>query len=160
MTLDEAITRYKSNAEYERTHGNLQGCLDFKQLADWLSELKEIKEQEPCYNPDEWCHDCSEYNQDKHCCPRYNGVIRKTVEEIKQPKAGHWIRVDNLFHKYKCSNCGDVIWTGENNNPYMDSPYCCKCGCCMVEPQERNKEWVNFAEDLIPIIDTSESEET
>lgn len=31
MILDEAIERYKSNAEYERTHGNLQGCLEFRQ---------------------------------------------------------------------------------------------------------------------------------
>ena len=29
MTLYEAIKRYTDNAEYERTHGNLQGCLDF-----------------------------------------------------------------------------------------------------------------------------------
>ena len=41
MTLDEAIKRYGDNAEYERTHGNLQGCLDFRQLAGWLKELKE-----------------------------------------------------------------------------------------------------------------------
>ena len=39
MKLDEAITRYKNNAEYERTHGNLQGCLEFRQLAKWLEEL-------------------------------------------------------------------------------------------------------------------------
>lgn len=40
MTLDEAIKKYIDNAEYERTHGNLQGCLDFRQLAEWLRELK------------------------------------------------------------------------------------------------------------------------
>ena len=40
MTLDEAIERYKRNGEYERTHGNLQGCLEFRQLAEWLKELK------------------------------------------------------------------------------------------------------------------------
>lgn len=40
MTLDEAITRYVVNAEYERTHGNLQGCLEFRQLAKWLKELR------------------------------------------------------------------------------------------------------------------------
>lgn len=45
MTLDEAIKRYTSNAEYERTHGNLQGCSDFKQLAVWLEELKQLREQ-------------------------------------------------------------------------------------------------------------------
>lgn len=44
MTLDEAIERYTSNAEYERTHGNLQGCLEFRLLVDWLQELKEYRE--------------------------------------------------------------------------------------------------------------------
>ena len=44
MKLDEAIMRYKSNAEYERTHGNLQGFLEFKQLAKWLIELKSRRE--------------------------------------------------------------------------------------------------------------------
>ena len=46
MTLDEAIKRYIDNAEYERTHGNLQGCLEFKQLVEWLRELKTYKEQD------------------------------------------------------------------------------------------------------------------
>lgn len=43
-TLDEAIARYNNNAEYERTHGNLQGCLEFRQLAEWLEQLKQIKD--------------------------------------------------------------------------------------------------------------------
>ena len=37
MEIDEAIEMYTSNAEYERTHGSLQGCLDFKQLAEKYS---------------------------------------------------------------------------------------------------------------------------
>lgn len=41
MILDEVIERFTNNAEYERTHGNLQGCLEFRQLAEWLKELKE-----------------------------------------------------------------------------------------------------------------------
>lgn len=44
MTLDEAIERYASNAEYERTHGNLIGCLEFRLLVDWLQELKDYRE--------------------------------------------------------------------------------------------------------------------
>jgi hypothetical protein len=47
MTIDEAIERYTSNAEYERTHGNLQGCLEFRQLTEWLKDYKRLKEQEP-----------------------------------------------------------------------------------------------------------------
>ena len=42
MTIDEAVTRYKNNAEHERTHGNLQGCLEFKQLAEWLKDYKRL----------------------------------------------------------------------------------------------------------------------
>lgn len=45
ITIEEAITRYKNNAEYERTHGDLQGCLEFRQLAEWLKELKQLREQ-------------------------------------------------------------------------------------------------------------------
>ena len=44
MTIEEATTRYKNNAEYERTHGNLQGCLEFRQLAEWLEKLQKIQE--------------------------------------------------------------------------------------------------------------------
>ena len=44
MKLDEAIERYKNNAEYERTHGNLQGCLEFRQLAKWLEQLQKIEQ--------------------------------------------------------------------------------------------------------------------
>ena len=40
MTIDEAIQRYTDNSEYERTHGNLQGCLEFKRLVAWLKELR------------------------------------------------------------------------------------------------------------------------
>lgn len=40
MTIDEAITRYTYNAEYERAHGNLQGFLEFKRLEKWLKELR------------------------------------------------------------------------------------------------------------------------
>jgi len=45
MTIDEAIKRYVDNAEYERTHGNLQGCLEFRQLVKWLKELKQLRER-------------------------------------------------------------------------------------------------------------------
>ena len=47
LTLDEAIERYTSNAEYERTHENLQGFLEFKQLAKWLRDYKKLLEREP-----------------------------------------------------------------------------------------------------------------
>lgn len=44
MPIDEAITRFRHSAEYQRTHGDLQGCLEFRQLAEWLKELKAVKQ--------------------------------------------------------------------------------------------------------------------
>ena len=43
MTIEEAIKRFQSNAEYERTHGNLQGCLEFRQLVEWLRKYQKIE---------------------------------------------------------------------------------------------------------------------
>ena len=47
-----------------------------------LALIREAKKGSS-YNPDEWCHDCKEYDKEKHCCPRSNMVIRRTVEELK-----------------------------------------------------------------------------
>ena len=59
ITIDMAIKRYNDNADYERTHGNLRGCLEFRQLAKWLEQLQKIQEiarwnnaPSPYYKPD------------------------------------------------------------------------------------------------------------
>lgn len=36
---------------------------------------------------DEWCPGCKEYDQQKHCCSRFNKVIRRTLAEL-EPKTG------------------------------------------------------------------------
>ena len=35
------------------------------------------------YRLDEFCEDCKEYDHDKHCCPRFNRVIRQTLNEAQ-----------------------------------------------------------------------------
>ena len=42
MTLDEQIKILESNAEFERKDGDLQGCLNFRQLAEWLKDYKRL----------------------------------------------------------------------------------------------------------------------
>lgn len=44
MALDEQIELLESNAEFEMKEGDLQGCLNFRQLAEWLKELKAHRE--------------------------------------------------------------------------------------------------------------------
>lgn len=50
MTLEEQIKILEHNAEHERQEQDLQGCLNFKQLAKWLRELKAYREAEEAIN--------------------------------------------------------------------------------------------------------------
>ncbi len=75
MTLDEEIKRYFDNAEYERTHGNLQGCLEFKQLAKLLKELKAYRKI--CHK--EHVDDCLRAESEmKECCKK-NAVKKRST---------------------------------------------------------------------------------
>lgn len=40
----ERIERFKGNAEYQRKQGDLQGCLEFKELAEELEKLEKIEQ--------------------------------------------------------------------------------------------------------------------
>ena len=53
-------------------------------------DLKKIPSVTPSSQPDldEWCTDCTEYDQERHCCPRWSRVIRQTVDDVEQNR---WI---------------------------------------------------------------------
>ena len=121
MTLDEAIKRYTDNAEYERTHGNLQGCLEFKQLAEWLKELKQLKEQT------RWIPVSERLPED------YTDVIA-TVKEHYKDEIGYFVFPQARYSKeYGWEwpyEAGTDYWTGLNGvvawmplpEPYKASP--------------------------------------
>lgn len=94
-----------------------------------VSDIKELPSVQPPWNPDEWCHDCKEYDKEKHCCPRWNRVIRNALEEAK-PRKGKWIRTRTMTHdgELYCDQCEQehpeqkIIWN-----------FCPNCGCRMEE---------------------------
>ena len=102
----------------------------------------------PKYNTSEWCHDCSEYDHDKHCCPRYNKVIRKTVEEIKQPCEDTINRSEAI--KYLNTN---MAWYDEDGN-IADSDEKLKAitdlinGVPPVYPKSKTGHWVLVSEGM------------
>lgn len=58
------------------------------------ADIKHDIEALPSAQPDldEWCTDCSEYDQERHCCPRWNRVIRQTLKDAQpERKTGEWI---------------------------------------------------------------------
>jgi hypothetical protein len=100
-------------------------------------ELAKLPSVQPKYNASEWCHDCKEYDQDKHCCPRFNKVIRNTVEEIKELYIGtaEWVLLDECSNSgYYCSYCHKKLVKEGWSDTVKKIKYCPNCGCRMVKP--------------------------
>lgn len=80
----------------------------------------------PAEHPElhEWCTDCKEYDTEKHCCPRYNRVIREALTEAQ--KTGKWIKhPKSLWPIARCSECKAIC-------VYADTAkYCPVCGAKM-----------------------------
>ena len=77
---------------------------------------------------DEWCTDCKEYNQEKHCCPRWNRVIRETAEEIRKNAEQRWIPVSKppehpgrflCYYDDECGHCIDFGSYDEDEGWYV-----------------------------------------
>ena len=67
-------------------------------MAQAISVLRDLPSVEPLEDF-EWCTDCKEYDQEKHCCHRWTKVIRKTVEEVKSQYA---LEYPKIIH---CEDC-------------------------------------------------------
>lgn len=197
MTLDEAIIHCEEVAEEQEKLCRVNDSFNIsqpkwrecgkehRQLAEWLKELKRLREQAPCedaisraetvqflenhsndfedvkvrmafkaasslvnnpqnlptvqpkYNTSEWCTDCGEYNKEKHCCPRFNSVIRKIVEEMKQSETAYWIPTKDKYW-WECSNCGRVIYSQTGRLELHR--FCDRCGRRMVEREQKSEE--------------------
>lgn len=80
----------------------------------------------------EWCTGCKEYDQEKHCCPRWNKVIRNTVGELKLEKpSGTWRHYEG---EITCSECGSSFYDEIMDLCGSDVPkFCPHCGADMRE---------------------------
>ena len=93
-----------------------------------IQKILDIPSAEPEPEEFEWCTDCKEYDQEKHCCHRWTKVIRQTVEEVKRqyalehPEIVHCNEcfyaesVDDKEDGYRCTHAMNqnrsVIWFG------------------------------------------------
>lgn len=93
MTREEAITRLKNMAW-------LYGSVEREQNIEAIDMAIEALSDRPT---DEWCTDCKEYDHEKHCCPRFNRVIRTTLAEVVRCKDCRWQEECSQFvvlHKF------------------------------------------------------------
>ena len=62
--------------------------------------IKDLPPEQPDTN--EWCTDCKEYDSEKHCCPRFNRVIRNALKDA-QPLTDADISRGQEFTDYICN---------------------------------------------------------
>ena len=104
----------------------------------WESDVEAIKnlppaQPEPHY--DEWCTDCKEYDKERHCCPRWNKVIRQALADaLPEQRTGKWIPSDSQCG-IRCSACGAPVDDFCHSIDYIDLVYepnfCPNCGAKM-----------------------------
>jgi len=54
-----------------------------------INIINKLPSAQPEYNLTESCADCKEYDHERHCCPRWNKVIKRTVEDLESAHAWH-----------------------------------------------------------------------
>ena len=91
--------------EDKRYNGVMCGACN---LDNFIRVLDDIPSAKP--DMDEWCTDCKEYDQEKHCCHRWTKVIRKTVEEMQM--MGKIAKV--IEHKYFIGSTLNIVVFGVN----------------------------------------------
>ena len=141
MNLDEAIDRYTNNAEYERTHGSLHGCLEFRQLAEWLKDYKRLLEQQPC---EDAISRQAAIDKIKEIYEWHDNVSKeRIIEHFKrlppvtpQQKYGKWIvhpeietSTPEYLMFYECSECGDKQCFCKSD--IHKKRFCSNCGAKM-----------------------------
>lgn len=151
MTLEQAIDRYTNNAEYERIHGSLQGCLDFRQLAEWLKDYKRLLEQQPCddvvsremainslidntyldgYDLAEALDAIENKEKLPSVTPKQKTGKWEWVQYDYNPKLGNW----------NCSECRSVVIECVGKEEKGGIPlykYCPQCGAKMQESEDK-----------------------
>lgn len=59
-------------------HGDVWNVESMEEMIDRIKQLPSAESESF-----EWCTDCKEYDQEKHCCHRFTKVIRDAVAELK-----------------------------------------------------------------------------
>ena len=78
MTYKEAIKELRDGLD-THTEYYLGNQADRKLAEICIKALERCQKAEESF---EWCHECKEYDKEKHCCHRFTKQIRKTVSDI------------------------------------------------------------------------------
>ena len=128
-----ATKRYEDLCEY---FGNQEYPIltDRREFKRWLDRVRwHVKKVDELTkrSEDEWCTECKEYDNEKHCCPRFNHVIRETVKEIRAERKSVIYYADGysdgcmMYDTAECPSCGYMF---DEDDSVWGEPFCPHCG--------------------------------
>lgn len=84
--LNEALGVGKdcADCQYSVGGGFCHKGSDFVDACEAIADAPTVEPQ-----LDEWCDDCKEYDKERHCCPRFNRVIRETLDDVRKEAYKH-----------------------------------------------------------------------
>lgn len=86
--MRDLIDRQAAIKAIEDLQDCYNGFSDTYDKACIIGALEEVPSAQPEYCLDEWCTECKEYDHERHCCPRFNHVIRTTLQEVQAEQPG------------------------------------------------------------------------
>ena len=112
-----------------------------------LGEIIQLLQEAPDLRDEsfEWCTDCREYDQERHCCHRFTKVIRQTVDELRKERhTGKWVKISGGMSPggtpaYVCGRCGGSEHLHGAEYPRRKL-YCDVCGDINSYPWEKTYE--------------------
>lgn len=145
--MDDLISRQAAIDKINERQRKLIYCFGFENDMVKIMDIARsiiiaMPSAQPEYRLDEWCTDCKEYDTEKHCCPRFNQVIRTTLNEMKsERKKGKWIYGEDNpgtgRDGWFCSECEHFeMWdySADMKSAELNLPnFCPNCGARMTE---------------------------
>ena len=109
--------------------------------------LKQLPPAQTEQHHDEWCTDCKEYDKERHCCPRWNKVIRQALADA-QPEPCEDAVSRKAVKDGFVEMCNLIC-------PYTEKQRHVMCGSCLlgtafdvleatqsVTPKQRTGKWI------------------
>lgn len=114
----------------------ITGRTNAEAVKGYVKLVKDRLEQLPSAQPetDGFCDGCKEYDQERHFCPRFDRVIKTTVEEMQIIHCKD-CRKHNVHSGYKEDCCPLYEWRGVSYGHEHDYQY-----CVFAEIKERREE--------------------
>lgn len=126
VPINDCISR---QAAIDALHGYFDGMLetDTWSPCDVYGLIEILPSAQPEHT-NSWCIDCKEYDTENKCCPRYNRVIKQTLDEIYSHAE---TEAEARFHAeiVRCKDC--MYWVAHDKRcVYLNHGFAPNMWCC------------------------------